>query len=93
MDKDRLIFMRNTAKNRAKNRCELCGNTTLLIVRTNHCFLYSDYLRTGEIMQRELSVVCETCSKRMVTQEKGNTGNLVNYICVAPSGVLLEYQV
>ena len=92
MNKETAIMMRNNAKNRANNKCEICGKNTLLIVRTNHCFFYPKFMETGEIKQRELSLVCESCSNKMVTMEKVNTDKIVNYIVIAPSGELLEYQ-
>lgn len=93
MDKDQIIKMRNIANDRAKNKCEICGRQTLLIVRTNLAFSYSDYLKTGEILQRELSVVCERCSRNMVLRAKeGSHKQFVEYICFTPRGELIDYQ-
>ena len=80
---------------RAKDKCELCGKSAeYLTVRTNLLFSYSDYLKTGEILDREISVVCPRCSRSMVLQLKeNNRKRFVEYICFAPSGEMLEYQV
>lgn len=93
VDKDQIIKMRSIAKDRAKNKCEMCGSTTLLIVRTNLAFSYTDYLKTGEILQRELSVVCERCSYNMIIRAKESSRKqFVEYICLTPRGELLDYQ-
>lgn len=86
------IQLRSRTIRQAKDLCEECGKSSLLIVRTNQRFNYGNYIKTGRIEQRELSAVCAGCFERMARQTKDGRNNAMAYCRITPTGQVIEYR-
>lgn len=92
IEKRTAIEMRSRTLRNAKDVCQMCGRSTLLIVRTNQFFNYRRYLETGKIEQRELSAVCPSCEERMINRSDVNQNGFAVYCRIFPTGEVIEYR-
>lgn len=92
IEKRAAIEMRSRTLRNAKDVCQMCGRSTLLIVRTNQFFNYRRYLETGKIEQRELSAVCARCSDNLILRANQNNVGFTGYCRITPEGRVIEYR-